>query len=116
MLDRSDLAGDRALVIRQLFRQIGELLSDDRAEAADNGDGEQHDQRDRGHARHAPAAQRSDERRENEAQKNCDRDRDEDGAPDIKRGDDQRERDQHRDLAEKLGLVHRGGDAGRRGF
>ena len=91
-------------------------MRDEGAKAAENGDGEQHDEADRGNARHAPAPQQSHQRRQHEAQKDGDGDRDEDGAADVKRRHDQGRDEQRNRFIEELGLIDGGGDAGRRGF
>ena len=95
---------------------VGQLLRDEGAKAAENGDGEQHDEADRGNTRHAPAPQQPHQRRQHEAQKDGDGDRDEDGAADVKRRHDQGRDEQRNRFIEELGLIDGGGDAGRRGF
>jgi hypothetical protein len=87
---RLDLLTHGELIARQLTGELGHLRRDHAADHEDAHEGEQNDADDGYSPRDAPALQQPNERREHEAQKNRQRNRDEYFAAEIERSDDDR--------------------------
>ena len=100
---RSYLGAQVGLVLRKLFGELRHLENDGRAERGYDGDREQDGDDDRGNAPQAPAAQPSDERRQNEAQQCRNDERLEDLPAHIKKDNDERRDDEAaRQVAEAM--------------
>ena len=84
-LQGTDLLADIVLIPRQAGPKFGDLPGDDEPEDEDAQESKDHHGEHRGGSRHAPTAERGDQRCEREAEKSCQRERHEHVAPEIER-------------------------------
>ena len=88
LAQRLDLVPNGRLILRQRAGEVGYLLAEQRADPANDREGENDDDHDRWDATGAPAAQLAHRWREDEGQKDRERERQEHRLAEIKRGDD----------------------------
>jgi hypothetical protein len=85
--DGVDFLLDRDGILRDVARELGQLRPDHAAEARHHTNGHDDGQKDRRHAAKLRAAQQLDDRRQQEGEQDCERDRDQNFTPKVERGD-----------------------------
>jgi len=85
--DGVDFLLDRNGILRDVARELGQLRPDHAAEARDHAKGQEDGQEDGRHAAELRAAQQLDDRRQQEGEQDCERDRDQNFTPQVERGD-----------------------------